>query len=96
MSLIDKLEQVRDRDSFFAFVRALIEDREDELAKEKITPTHPYSAGANGWENKTIEAFLESALAWAESTSMGKTQGLPEEPSWKSFAVFLYLGKIYE
>jgi hypothetical protein len=95
-NLLEKLEQVTDRDSFFAFVKALIEDRKDEIAKEKITPSNPYGPGANGWENGTIEDFLEAALAWAKATKMGQSQELSGEPSWKAFAVFLYCGKIYE
>ena len=46
-----------------------------------------------GWNNVTIEDFLEAALAWAQSTGMGASQG---EPSWQAFAAFLYCGKSYE
>jgi hypothetical protein len=88
------LDQVSDRESFFRFVRALIADKEDSAARERLSPSSPYGPTANGWENGTIEAYLDAALAWAESTNMG--QGLPAEPSWKSFADFLYCGKIYE
>ncbi|HEX8220489.1 MAG TPA: hypothetical protein VF914_14930 [Chloroflexia bacterium] len=96
MELYDLLEQVRDRGSFFVFVRALVEDWEDEVQKEKLSPSSPYGPGANGWENGTIGAYLEAALRWAETTQMGQTQGLPREPSWKAFAHFLCCGKIYE
>jgi hypothetical protein len=90
------LERVTDRESFLAFVRALIADREDEVAKERLRPISPWGPGANGWENGTIEAYLEAALSWAEATGVGEAQGLPAKPSWKAFAVFLYCGKIYE
>jgi hypothetical protein len=90
------LELVTDRDSFLAFAGALVADRVDEVEQEKQTPSSPYGPGANGWENSTIEAFLDAALAWARSTRMGQTQGLAAEPSWKAFAVFLYSGKVYE
>ncbi len=90
------LDQVTDRASFFTFVSALIADKEEEVELEKRIPRHPYTSGAKGWENGTIETYLEAALAWAQSTEMGQTQGLPKEPSWKAFAVFLYCGKIYE
>jgi hypothetical protein len=96
MDLYEALEHVHDRSSFFDFVRALIADREASVAQERQNPSGPYGPDAGGWENITIEGFLEAALAWAESTSMGVTQGLPEEPSWQAFAVFLYCGKIYE
>lgn len=96
MDLLNLLEQVRDRESFFVFVRALAEDWEDEVQKEKLSPSSPYGRGANGWENGSIGAYLEAALRWAETTRMGQAQGLPEGPSWEAFAVFLYCGKIYE
>jgi hypothetical protein len=94
--LEDFLERVNDRDSFFAFVRALIRDREREVALESVSPSSPQEPGAMGWENRTIESYLVSALAWAESSDMGRDQGVPGPPSWKSFAAFLYCGKIYE
>jgi hypothetical protein len=80
MDLQTLLKQVEDRESFFVFVRALIADRKN----------------VQSWENTTIERFLSVALAWAEDSDMGTTQGLPQEPTWKAFAVFLYSGKIYE
>jgi hypothetical protein len=79
-NLHEKLDQVESRDSFFDFVRALIQDRRNPA----------------GWENDTIEGFLEAALAWAEDSGMGESQGLTEDQIWKMFAVFLYCGKIYE
>lgn len=85
---------VHDRTSFFAFVAALAADRR--AAAAAAAPDNPYGPGPGGWENVTIEDFLEAALAWAESTKMGERQGLPPEPTWKGFAAFLYCGKIYE
>ena len=90
------LDQVNDRESFLAFVRALIADRVDEVEKERIQPSSPWGPGANGWENGTIETFLDAAVRWAEDSNMGQIQGLPEGASWRAFAVFLYCGKIYE
>ena len=92
----DLLEQVVDRESFLAFVRALIADRVDEVEKERVQPSSSWDPGANGWENDTIEQYLFAALRWAEATHMGETQGLPAGPSWRAFAAFLYCGKIYE
>lgn len=89
-------DSVHDRESFFAFVRTLIADRQASVATERGAPSNPYGPDAGGWENVSIESFLEAALAWAESTSMGVSQGLPSEPSWRAFAAFLYCGKIYE
>jgi hypothetical protein len=87
---------VRDLDTFLAFATALAEDRRASAAAEKKNPSSPYGPAAFGWVNVTIEDFLESAVAWAESTRMGEGQGLPSGPSWRAFAVFLYCGKIYE
>jgi hypothetical protein len=87
---------VHDRDSFFAFVAALIADRRASVAAERVAPSSPYGPDAGGWENVTIERFLDAALRWAESTDMGVSQGLPVVPSWEGFAVFLSCGKVYE
>jgi len=96
MQLHDALESVSDPASFLAFVRLLTEDRADEVRKGAANPSRPYGPGAHGWENGTIEAFLEAALSWAESTDLGLSQGLAPDNPWKRFAVFLYCGKIYE
>jgi|SRR6056297_1627869 len=94
-NLDDLLEQVHDRESFLAFARALANDREDEVRKERKSPSAPYSRGCNGWENGSIETFLDAAIAWTED-SIGLATELPMEPAWKSFAKFLYAGKFYE
>ena len=80
MELNAKLEAVSDRDSFLAFVKALIADRQS----------------GQGWENDSIEQFLDAAAAWAEDSQFGDRQGLKDASPWKRFAVFLYCGKIYE
>ena len=90
------LNAVKDQETFLFFVRKLIEDREDEVRKEEIKPSSPYGPGANGWENGTIEAFLDAAASWAEATDFGNSQGAPADNLWQRFARFLYLGKIYE
>jgi hypothetical protein len=97
MDADELLEQVHDRESFFEFVRALIADREEAVRRERESPSDPYATtDAGGWANTRIERFLDAALRWAEDTNMGVRQGLPKEPGWKSFAVFLYCGKSYE
>jgi hypothetical protein len=96
MELHEHADAVHDRRTLLDFVRALIADREDEVAKEAGSPSSPYGAGANGWQNGTIEDFLEAASGWAESTNFGEAQGLSVANPWRQFAVFLYCGKIYE
>ena len=94
-SLQSKLDAVHDEDSFVAFVSALAADRADEVNKEKASPSSPYGPGANGWENATIEAYLESAAAWAEDWKESPQYHPPANP-WKRCAEILYAGKGYE
>jgi len=95
MEPYDALENVTDYPSFLVFVQALVEDWEDEVAKEKLQPSPPYGPGANGWENGTIGAYLEAALRCEKDhAQLHKT--VDKQPSWREFAQFLYGGKIYE
>ncbi|MEE9338453.1 MAG: hypothetical protein V3U87_10260 [Methylococcaceae bacterium] len=63
MELNEYLDKVTDQESFLEFVKALQVDKEDENRKEKGNSSNPYSHGWNGWENNTIDGFLESAIA---------------------------------
>ncbi|XLP07750.1 hypothetical protein ACI7YQ_02520 [Alteromonas marina] len=92
MDLLDLIEHVNDQESFLAFAKALEEDKRDETKKEIYEPSSPYSHGANGWQNSSIEDFLESAIAFAEDSVTWQT----ENNMWKKFALFLVGGKIYE
>lgn len=101
MELDETFDRVCDQQSFLTFVRALIADREGEVAKERAKPSSTYGPGANGWENGTIEAFLDAAASWAESSEFGRMQFGEAQPNfddnpWRQFANFLYCGKIYE
>ena len=89
-------DTVHDRDSFLEFVRALALDRRASVAAEHALASSSYGSVAGGWENVSIESYLEAALAWAEAPATGASRGLPHEPTWHAFAVFLYCGKIYE
>lgn len=84
MELHDLLDQVNDNQTFLRFARALMAD------------SAAASSDDRGWQNNTIEGFLESAIAWAEASDFGISQGLQPSNSWQQFAVFLYCGKIYE
>jgi hypothetical protein len=95
MDLEYLLDEVKDRASFLAFVKALEQDRREEVAKEKLSPISPYGPGANGWENGTIEDYLDACVACAEDWE-DRPGGLPETASWATFAKFLYCGKGYE
>jgi hypothetical protein len=94
--LHDLLERISDETSFLAFAEALLADRIEAVKKEHLKPSSPYGSDANGWENQTIETFLEAAIAWAKDTDLGVSQKISASNPWKRFGVFLYCGKIYE
>ena len=96
MDLLEALEAVDDSRSFLSFARELVADRDDEVTKEQAHPSPPYGRGANGWENGTIEAFLDAAIRRADASEFGQRQGLPSDNPWRQFALFLYCGKMYE
>jgi hypothetical protein len=88
-------DTVTDEPSFLAFVAALAADRRLAAELEKDEPRG--YGDARGWQNSTIEAFLESALAWAEASGFGRRQEVDKSVSpWRRMAVFLFAGKIYE
>jgi hypothetical protein len=87
---IELLGRVKDRESFLAFVKALVEERELAEKMERDGPEKYRFCGALGWENASISSFLGAALACVEDGSHF------EEASWRGFAEFLYCGKIYE
>ena len=93
--LLAKLDTVHDEDSFVVFVSALAADRADEAKEEREKPSSPYGPGALGWQNASIEDFLESAAAWAEDWKQSPRYAPPQNP-WKRCAEILYAGKHYE
>ena len=91
-ALTEYLDAVTDEQTFLAFVRALTEDR---IAAAGRSDADDMSS-TDGWQNDTIESFLEAAQAWAEDSAFGADQGLDPASPWKKFATFLYCGRIYE
>ncbi len=90
VTLGDYLDNVHDKESFLDFIWALMRDRAESVEAEYLDKRGFPTPGT--WENTAIETFLEAALSCVQSVP----SRLPEEPSWKSFAEFLYCGKIYE
>ena len=86
------LERVVDEESFLAFVRALEEDwyRDEQRAADKRW------GGDGGWENGTIGAFLESAVAWAEASKNAPMMQPPSANPWRRCAEILRAGAFYE
>jgi hypothetical protein len=87
------LEAVNDEPTFVAFIEALGADFREERAIEAVTPSSAYGTGALGWENGTIDGFLESAVAWAMDSDADVAR-IPN--SWYRCASILHAGKFYE
>jgi hypothetical protein len=94
MELHELLEEVKNRETFVAFVSALIKNRCDADELRQQNPEKYKWSSVLGWENGSIDTYLDAALSCFED---GKRQDdKPEEITWKKFAEFLYGGKIYE
>jgi hypothetical protein len=89
------LDRVHDEATFVAFIKALSEDFAEEREIEKREPSPPYGPGALGWENGSIDAFLEAAAAWASSPVQKEALRDPVNP-WQRCAEILYAGKFHE
>ena len=89
MEVSELLKQVKDRESFLAFVKAMVEECELAEKMEREEPEKYRMCGPLGWENRSISSFLGAALACVEDGSY------IEEASWRGFAEFLFCGKIY-
>ena len=63
ISSISLCDRVEDETIFIRFVKALAADFEDSRVNETANPSSPYSSAANGWENTTIDAFLDAVTA---------------------------------
>ena len=94
MSVHDCLEQVKDRETFIAFVEALASEREEAEKLERERPDYYQLGGALDWQNGNISGFLHTALSCFDGNP--QYEGVSEEPSWRGFAEFLYFGKIYD
>ena len=94
--MIDEYEifdSIIDEKTFIIFCKYLLKDKQEDSVNENNHPSSPYGPTKNGWENITIEAFIEAAIAWAEDSDFGKTQNLNV---WQKFAQFMLAGKSYE
>jgi hypothetical protein len=95
LTVFEALEKVKDRESFVSFVQALVKEREQAEALEKENPEYYRWGAPLGWQNSSISDYLSAALACVEdSETLG--EHISQEPSWRAFAEFLYMGKIYE
>ena len=74
MTAPDAVDAVTSRESFLAFVEALLAE---------------FQSGAE-WENVTSDRFLEALLAYARHAEVAA------QPSWRTFALLLRAGTLYE
>jgi hypothetical protein len=79
---------------FLQFAQALLADWQDEVEQMKLRPLQTGASGPNGWENRTIEMFLEAMIAWSKDRHHERPFNDP--PSWGLFAVMLLMGSRYE
>jgi hypothetical protein len=94
--LISEAEKVTDELSFLRLLLRMATDWEDERRKELSTPSLPYSAGRNSWENGSIGQFLEAAAAWAEVSSRTANVGSEVSDAWRRAARIIVAGAFYE
>ena len=92
--LDELLERVNDEQSFIAFIQALGAD----FAREQTMnePLSPYGRSALGWENGSVDAFLEAAGAWAIDSSRQVAAEVASANVWQRCASILLAGKFYE
>lgn len=89
------LERVNDEQSFIGFIESLGADFASERALEKTNPSS-YEAGALGWENGSVDTFLDAAAAWATASNMHSPSNVPVSNVWRRCATILLAGKFYE
>jgi hypothetical protein len=95
MSPEELLEEVRDRESFIAFARALADERERAEQIERDNPSAYGIDGALGWHNGDISGFIFAGLAHFEDWEFNDEQPI-ETPTWQDLAKFLFCGKVVE
>ncbi|APQ10304.1 hypothetical protein BJP27_01835 [Pseudomonas oryzihabitans] len=84
MDLGEKIEGIKTREEFADFIFALKED---------------FELNPGGWENPTLERFLDAMEAWVRAMNFYAINSGDKEvliPSWKTFAKILFASKIYE
>lgn len=92
--IFELVQRVKDKETFIEFVKALAQESEEADKLSEADPERFKYDAPLGWQNGDISSFL---LAGLESFQGGWYRAAPsDEPSWKTFAEFLYFGKIYE
>jgi len=89
-------EAVHDETTFVEFLRALQLDWQASRRQEESAPSSAHEAAANGWENASVGAFLESAASWADDSKEGFSGYVVPDNPWQRCAQIMLMGKIYE
>ena len=84
------LKRVRTKQDFIRFLEILLEHRRAAEQEARLAPPGGFEIGPGGWENWTIEEFLDAMYGYAVDST------LPETPSWQDFGRLLLAGKGYE
>ncbi|WP_439865031.1 DUF7660 family protein [Pseudomonas antarctica] len=96
INLDELLKTVDDEQSFIGFIEALGMDFAEERLLEETSPSSPYGPGALGWENGSIDTFLDAAAAWATASSRSSPVSASRSNVWQRCAAILLAGKFYE
>lgn len=96
IDLDELLERVIDEQSFIRFIEALGSDFASERVLEEMTPSSPYESSVLGWENESVDTFLDAAAAWATASTRSSSQNVPVSNVWQRCASILLAGKFYE
>ncbi|AHC36061.1 MULTISPECIES: hypothetical protein [unclassified Pseudomonas] len=96
INLDELLKTVDDEQSFIGFIEALGMDFAEERLLEETSPSSPYGPGALGWENGSIDNFLDAAAAWATASSRSSLVSASRSNVWQRCAAILLAGKFYE
>lgn len=82
--LINKIQTLKCKEDFVEFIRLLIVDLQE---------------NPNGWENQTLESYLEAIASWTEDMEgyyQNNNIEIPQNINWKVFANILMAAKMYE
>jgi len=82
--LHDQIKDVNSKERLAEFVAALLQDLEN---------------NREGWENDTLDRFLEAMESWIRSMDnyyKNTDQPIPDTPTWRTFAEILLAARVYE
>ena len=84
MHTINEIQKIRTKDDFVSFVRTLALEIEN---------------SPQGWENNTLEGYLEAIASWTEDSDgffINNNIAIPEQIEWSVLAHVLMAAAIYE